>query len=94
MTTNEELRAMYPDTPGTRHGLVYGEPAECPSCHVTTSNGPMHLCVEYDDAHPCSVCGAGTVFVMIAAPGTGSGRECANGHYVGTCRELTIDEVR
>jgi hypothetical protein len=38
-------------------------------------------------------CGAPTVFVMIAAPGTGQGRSCARGHYVGTCRELTIEDV-
>jgi hypothetical protein len=48
------------------------------------------------DGPPCEVegCNEPTVFVQIAAPGTGSGRECLGGHYVGTCRELTPEEVR
>jgi hypothetical protein len=49
--------------------------------------------VQYDDQFPCEVCGAPTVFVFIAAPGTGQGRSCKNNHYVGTCRELTIGDV-
>ena len=38
-------------------------------------------------------CGKPTVFVHIAAPGTGRGYSCTDGHYVGTCRELTIVDV-
>lgn len=44
---------------------------------------------------PCTVegCSEPTVFVRIAAPGTGCGNECRAGHYDGTCRELTPEEV-
>ena len=66
---------------------------QCESCGVHHRNGPRHECVRYDVSHPCEKCGAPTVFVMIAAPGVGQGRECKNGHYVGTCRELTLAEV-
>lgn len=65
----------------------------CPDCGVMTSNAD-HECIVYDESVPCETCGAGTVFVFIAAPGTGSGHHCANGHYHGTCRELTLDDVR
>lgn len=38
-------------------------------------------------------CGQPTIFVSIAAPGSGQGRVCTYNHYVGTCRELTIEDV-
>jgi hypothetical protein len=65
---------------------------QCPDCEVYTSNAD-HLCVEYDPAHPCADCGAPSVFVFISAPGSGSGWSCKNGHYDGTCRELTLEDV-
>ncbi len=65
---------------------------QCESCGVWTSNAD-HICVEYDPAVPCTTCGAGTVFTTVAAPGTGSGRACANGHYDGSARELSRAEV-
>jgi hypothetical protein len=65
---------------------------QCPDCGVYTSNDD-HTCIEYTDAHPCETCGADTVFVMIAAPGTGQGYSCRNGHYHGTNRELTREDV-
>lgn len=60
-----------------------------------TSNAD-HVCVEYEPEHPCETegCDEPTVFVSIAAPGTGSGRTCKAGHFHGTCRELTAAEVR
>ena len=64
----------------------------CRECGVTTSN-PDHRCVAYDPAHPCETCGAPTVFVLIGAPGVGQGYSCRNGHYHGTCRELTLWDV-
>ena len=47
------------------------------------------------DGPECEVegCSEPTVFVQIAAPGTGSGYSCRAGHYTGTCRELTPEEV-
>lgn len=70
-------------------------PRRCPSC-ANYYYGAEHTCIEYDAANPCSVpgCEAPTVWVSVAAPGTGSGRTCKAGHYVGTCRELTAEEVR
>jgi hypothetical protein len=65
---------------------------QCDSCGFWTSNED-HLCVEYDAAHPCFKCGAPSVFGFIAAPGTGSGWTCKNGHFDGTVRELTPAEV-
>jgi ribosomal protein S27AE len=65
---------------------------QCPDCGVMTSNAG-HICVEYDASHPCPKCGAPSVFVHIAAPGTGSGWSCKNNHYDGTCRELTVEDV-
>jgi hypothetical protein len=38
-------------------------------------------------------CGLPTVHTVIAAPGTGRGYSCTAGHYIGTCRELTIEDV-
>ena len=69
------------------------EPRRCASCGVYTYNAE-HICIEYDASRPCETCGAPTVGVTIAAPGTGSGRSCPAGHYHGTCRELTLAEVR
>lgn len=66
---------------------------KCADCGVTHSNGDAHLCTRYSDAHPCETCGAPSTFVFIAAPGVGSGWQCKNGHYDGTCRELTLEEV-
>jgi len=68
------------------------EPTKCDRCGVYHFNAE-HVCVEYDAEHPCGECGAPSVFVFIAAPGTGSGWECKNGHYDGTCRELTLADV-
>jgi hypothetical protein len=65
----------------------------CDKCKVVHSNGDSHICVEYDDSKPCDICGAGTVFVMIGAPGYGQGRECRNGHYDGTHGELSLADV-
>jgi len=65
---------------------------QCDKCGVWTSNED-HACVQYEPEHPCVTCGAPTVFVVIAAPGTGSGRSCENGHYDGSCRELTVADV-
>lgn len=64
----------------------------CDKCGLWTSNED-HICTEYSPDHPCEVCGADTVFSFIAAPGTGSGWSCKNGHYVGTYRELTLADV-
>lgn len=69
------------------------ETRQCEECGVFHSNGPDHLCVDYDPAHPCETCGAPTVFVFIAAPGTGQGRSCSNGHYHGTSRIMEPWEV-
>lgn len=68
------------------------EPRQCERCGAYTSNAD-HICVEYTDAHPCETCGADTVFVTVAAPGTGRGYSCRNGHYHGTCRELMLGDV-
>jgi len=68
------------------------QPRRCSDCGAHTYN-PEHICIRYDESEPCSDCGAGTIHVHIAAPGTGSGRSCANGHYHGTCRELQPWEV-
>jgi hypothetical protein len=67
---------------------------QCPDCGVYTSNAD-HTCVPYDPNYPCQTpgCGAPTVFVFISPPGVGQGRSCKNGHYHGTNRELTIEEV-
>jgi hypothetical protein len=67
------------------------ERRQCPDCKVFTSNRD-HQCVKYDGP-PCQTCSAPTVFVHIAAPGTGQGYSCQNGHYHGTNRELTIQDV-
>lgn len=64
----------------------------CADCGVNTSNHD-HVCVEYDAGHPCRDCGAPSVFVFIAAPGSGSGWTCKNGHYDGTVHELTLEDV-
>lgn len=65
---------------------------QCDNCGVMTSN-ESHTCVQYDPNHPCPECGAPSVFVFVAAPGTGSGWSCKNGHYDGTNRELTIADI-
>lgn len=69
--------------------------AYCPDCKLWGGQwvDGRHLCTVYDGP-PCETCGAPTVFVTVAAPGTGSGRTCRVGHFHGTCRELTIDDVR
>lgn len=64
----------------------------CEKCEVYYYNAD-HLCVEYDEAHPCATCGKGTVFVFVSAPGTGSGRVCKDNHFDGYSRELTLAEV-
>lgn len=67
---------------------------QCPDCEVYHSNGDAHSCVVYDGP-TCETpgCEEPTVYVFIAAPGTGQGRSCRAGHYHGTCRELTLSEV-
>jgi hypothetical protein len=68
-----------------------------------------HLCTVYDGP-PCEEvvrginsqtgqptvgkCGKPTVFVTVAAPGTGCGRVCEDNHFDGWSRELTLNEVR
>jgi hypothetical protein len=51
--------------------------------------------VEYDGP-TCETqgCSEPTVFVVVAAPGTGRGHTCKAGHFHGTSRELTIGDVR
>jgi len=53
---------------------------QCPDCGVYYSND-HHQCVEYEPAHPCPECGAPSVYVYIAAPGTGSGWSLRNGRF-------------
>ncbi len=84
--TTEKIESMYDED---------SRPvAQCRECRVFHSNGDAHVCVRYDGP-PCSFpgCDEPTVWVMIGAPGVGSGRECRAGHYDGTCRELTLSEV-
>lgn len=68
-------------------------PNRCPHCGVFYYDAE-HICVVYNEEHHCPVCDAPSVFVTVAAPGTGAGWTCRNGHYEGTCRELTPEEVR
>lgn len=69
----------------------------CPACGFYGGQyiDGRHLCTSYDGP-PCNFegCSEPTVYVTVAAPGTGSGRECKLGHFVGFVRELTIGEVR
>ena len=64
----------------------------CAGCNAYYFNA-THICVPYDPASPCVTCGAAMVTQTVAAPGVGAGRQCRNGHYHGTCRELTPEEV-
>lgn len=70
---------------------------KCPECNCYGGqwiNG-KHLCTVYDGPE-CETpgCSEPTVFVTIAAPGTGSGYTCRAKHFHGTCRELTLADVR
>jgi hypothetical protein len=69
---------------------------KCPACNHYGGQwiDGHHLCTVYDGPQ-CKQpgCTSGTVFVTVAAPGTGSGWTCQNGHYTGTCRILTLNDV-
>lgn len=66
----------------------------CEDCGVWTFNAD-HVCVRYDGP-ACQVCGAGTVFYTLGAPGYGAGERCANGHdtAIGPRGILTLEDVR
>jgi hypothetical protein len=68
---------------------------KCPNCGHYGGQwiDGKHLCTVYDGP-PCKTCGKPTVFVTVAAPGTGCGRVCEDNHFDGWSRELTLDEVR
>lgn len=70
---------------------------QCPSCNHYGGQwiDGVHLCTIYDGP-VCETqgCSERTVFVFVAAPGTGSGRTCKAGHFNGRSRELTLDDVR
>jgi len=68
---------------------------KCPTCGTYTSNGPDHPCPVYDGP-ACQVCGAGTVYYTVGAPGIGHGTVCENGHDapIGHHRITTLEEQR
>lgn len=69
----------------------------CPECNLYGGQyiDGRHLCTVYDGP-VCATAGCDepTVFVTVAAPGTGSGRECRAGHFHGRSRIMTLGEVR
>ena len=68
---------------------------QCPECGMYGGqwiNG-KHTCTKYEGP-PCATCGEPTVFVVVAAPGTGQGWTCKANHFHGYVRELTLDDVR
>ena len=57
-----------------------------------TSN-EEHICIEYDEAHPCPQCGAPSIYAFAGAPGIGGAWVCQNNHhYDSTIRILTPEE--
>lgn len=69
----------------------------CPECRMYGGQwiDGRHTCTRYDGP-ACTTpgCTEPTVWVTVAAPGTGSGRVCRANHFHGTSRELTIGDVR
>ena len=72
------------------------EPVFMECCKVYTHNEvENHMCVPYRDDQPCSRCGAGTIYVLAGAPGTGGATVCRNNHYTNsTIRVMEPWEVR
>ena len=70
---------------------------QCPDCGYFGGQyiDGKHLCTVYDGP-TCQTrgCNEPTVFVVVAAPGTGHGRECKVGHFHGYSRILTEGDVR
>lgn len=67
---------------------------QCSKCEVYTSRIESHICVEYDGP-PCKTCGEPTVFVEVAAPGTGRGWSCkgkgGDHHFHGVNEFIELD---
>jgi hypothetical protein len=70
---------------------------QCPDCQMYGGQwiDGKHTCTVYDGP-VCDTpwCDQPTVFVVVAAPGTGRGYSCKAGHFNGYVRELTLDDVR